>query len=237
MSIKIGTETSSSDTVKIPISVYNNPGICSLKIKIKYDDSILTLKNIELNIKEFGENFTACVPYSNPQVISFVSPFKEIKYNGSFAILEFKISGKAKDGDIAKIIIDISKDDIFDYNLNTVSANIINGEVRIRKNTKSVYSVSIDDLDLKYKSLAKIVPDINADNGTDYTVSYSSSNNNILSVDQKGNVYGAKCGNATIVCTVKDSNGKTISDNCNVNVNYSFGQWLIKILLFGWIWY
>ncbi len=44
-------------------------------------------------------------------------------------------------------------------------------------------------------------------------------------------------GTATITCTVTDSNGNTVQDTCKVTVKYSFGQWLIVILLFGWIWH
>ena len=68
-------------------------------------------------------------------------------------------------------------------------------------------------------------------------ISYESSDTNFATVDQNGKIYGAKKGTATITCTVTDSNGNTVQDTCNVTVKYSFGQWLIVILLFGWIWY
>ena len=90
---------------------------------------------------------------------------------------------------------------------------------------------------MNYKKSAKINPSITADDGAEYTVKYSSSNTSVARVDDNGNVYGAKRGSATITCTVTDSNGNTVSDSCNVTVKYSFGQWLIIILLFGWIWY
>ena len=71
----------------------------------------------------------------------------------------------------------------------------------------------------------------------DCEVSFSSSNPKAVKVDENGNIYAAKRGSATITCTVTDEFGNTVSDSCNVNVKYSFGQWLIKILLFGWIWF
>lgn len=78
---------------------------------------------------------------------------------------------------------------------------------------------------------------ITVDDGAKYTVKYSSSNTKVATVDENGKVYAAKKGSATITCTVTDSNGNTVQDTCKVTVKYSFGQWLIKILLFGWIWY
>ena len=101
----------------------------------------------------------------------------------------------------------------------------------------SVKSVSIGDITMNYKKSAKINPTITADDGAEYTVKYSSSDTSVARVDDNGNIYGAKRGSATITCTVTDSNGNTVTDTCNVNVKYSFGQWLIVILLFGWIWY
>lgn len=102
---------------------------------------------------------------------------------------------------------------------------------------KNVKSVSIDDITLNYKKSTTITPSITADEGAKYTVTYSSSNAKVATVDQNGKVYVAKKGSATITCTVTDSNGNTVQDTCKVTVKYSFGQWLIKILLFGWIWY
>ena len=101
----------------------------------------------------------------------------------------------------------------------------------------NIKSVSINDISLNYKKSATIKPTIKADEGAKYTVKYSSSNTKVATVDENGKVYAAKRGSATITCTVTDSNGNTVHDTCKVTVKYSFGQWLIKILLFGWIWY
>ena len=109
--------------------------------------------------------------------------------------------------------------------------------IELSDSPTGVKSVSISDITLNYKKSAKINPKIDAEKGTEYSVSYTSSNPKVATVDENGKVYGAKKGSATITCTVTDSNGNTVSDTCKVTVKYSFGQWLIKILLFGWIWY
>lgn len=101
----------------------------------------------------------------------------------------------------------------------------------------SVNSVSVSDVTLNYKKSATIKPTVKADDGAEYTVEYSSSNTKVATVDENGKIYGAKKGSATITCTVTDSNGNIVADTCKVTVKYSFGQWLIVILLFGWIWY
>ena len=100
-----------------------------------------------------------------------------------------------------------------------------------------IYSVDVSDIKLNYKKSTTLKPTIKADEGAKYTVKYSSLNTKVATVDENGKVYAAKKGSATITCTVTDSNGNTVQDTCKVTVKYSFGQWLIKILLFGWIWY
>ena len=110
-------------------------------------------------------------------------------------------------------------------------------EYAIVEQSANVKSVSVSDIKLNYKKSTTITPSITADEGAKYTVKYSSSNTKVATVDDNGKVYAAKKGSATITCTVTDSKGNTVQDTCKVTVKYSFGQWLIKILLFGWIWY
>ncbi len=107
----------------------------------------------------------------------------------------------------------------------------------IKKIAKKVNSVDISDISMNYKASTTIVPVINADNGVEYTVTYSSSDPSVATVDENGNVYASGKGSAEITCTVTDQYGNVVTDTCDVNVSYSFGQWLIIILLFGWIWY
>ena len=109
--------------------------------------------------------------------------------------------------------------------------------IELSDSPTGVNSVSISDITLNYKKSAKINPKIDAEKGTEYSVSYTSSNPKVATVDDNGTVYGAKKGSATITCTVTDSNGNTVSDTCKVTVKYTWWQWIIKIVLFGWIWY
>ncbi|MBQ7579774.1 MAG: leucine-rich repeat protein [Clostridia bacterium] len=103
-------------------------------------------------------------------------------------------------------------------------------------------SVSIGDISLGYKSSAVITPKIDAVDGAKYDVTYSSSNPSAVSVDNSGRVtsnktFGFTPGSTVITCTVTDSNGNTVTDTCTVTVQFSAIQWIIKIVLFGWIWY
>ena len=100
-----------------------------------------------------------------------------------------------------------------------------------------VYGVSVSDVSLDYKATATITPAVKADKGANYTVTYSSSDPSVANVDANGKVTATGTGNATIICTVKDTQGNTVTDTCEVEVKYNWWQWIIVIVLFGWIWY
>ena len=101
----------------------------------------------------------------------------------------------------------------------------------------SVNGVSIDNLSMQYKTSLALTPVITVDSGVEYTVSYSSSDPSVATVDENGNVYAAGKGTAEITCTVTDEYGNVASDTATVEVKYVWWQWIIVILLFGWIWY
>lgn len=82
-----------------------------------------------------------------------------------------------------------------------------------------------------YKSTAKI------GYKSDYSakqIKWESSNTKVATVDNQGNVTMTGKGTATI--TAKSTDGLA-SAKCTVEVGYSTIQWIIIIVLFGWIWY
>ena len=100
-----------------------------------------------------------------------------------------------------------------------------------------VHSVSINDINIIYKEESVLYPIIEKDTDAKYSIEYSSSNSDIVTVDENGNLFAKNAGNAEITCTITDSEGNTVSDTCAVNVKISWWQWLIKIILLGFIWY
>ncbi len=102
---------------------------------------------------------------------------------------------------------------------------------------KNVKSVSIDDISLNYKKSTTLKPTIKADDGAKYKVEYSTSNAKVATVDKNGKVTATKRGSGTATITCTDSNGNVVKDTCKVNVSLTWWQWIITIVLFGWIWY
>lgn len=117
------------ETVDVDIAISNSPGVTSLAFNVTYD-SALTLKNVKFN-SEFGSMVTANTPYSNPQIVSFISPFSTVNYNGTFATLTFAISEEAKDGDKAKVELTYDPDNIIDGNDKPIDINVKSGTITI----------------------------------------------------------------------------------------------------------
>lgn len=65
-------------------------------------------------------------------------------------------------------------------------------------------------------------------------IKWSSSNEKVAKVDDQGNVTMTGKGTATITATSTDG---VATAQCTVKVGYSTLQWIIIIVLFGWIWY
>ena len=103
--------------------------------------------------------------------------------------------------------------------------------------TAEMPTVSVNDIGLNYKKSVALNPSVTVDENASYTVTYTSSDTSVARVDENGKVYGAKKGSAEITVTVTDEYGNTVSDTCKVNVTYAWWQWIIVIVLFGWIWY
>ena len=108
------------------------------------------------------------------------------------------------------------------------------------ENNGKVKSVSVSGLDLNYKSTGKLNPKVETEGNVKYTVTYKSSDSKVATVDNSGNVKGVKewgKKTATITCTVTDEFGNVVTGKCNVTCGYAWWQWIIGIVLFGWIWY
>ena len=107
----------------------------------------------------------------------------------------------------------------------------------IAKLSGKITSVKVDNLTMNYKDTKTLTPTVKVDGKVKYTVTYSSSNTKVAKVDANGKVTATGRGSAKITCTATDEYGYSVSAVSNVKVDYTTSQWLIVILLFGWIWY
>lgn len=89
-------------------------------------------------------------------------------------------------------------------------------------------------LTLYYKDTAVLAPEVYPEGADSSVVYFSSSDENVATVDTDGTVHAVGRGNAIITASSADGHATA---ECPVTVDYTPKQWLIKTILFGWIWY
>ena len=108
----------------------------------------------------------------------------------------------------------------------TVTATTSNGlsascDVRVT-GAGQVYGVALGfNVTLNKREEVTITPNIDADEGVLYTISYLSSDTSVATVNNDGKIIAVSAGTATITCTVTDENGNTFEASIVVVVNNS----------------
>lgn len=88
-----------------------------------------------------------------------------------------------------------------------------------------------ESIDLQYRSSVDLMKYLDGFDSS--KCSFTTSDSSIVSL--KGSTAtGEKRGSATVTVTQTGSSNKA---TINISVSYAWWQWIIKILLFGWIWY
>ncbi len=116
----------------------------------------------------------------------------------------------------------------------TVCGNLIDEEI-IPALTFEKIEINASDISMNYKQTVNINAEIISDRY--YYIEYSSSDTNLVTIDNEGSIYATGTGEAEITVTVYDNYGNEYKDTCTVTVSYAWWQWIIIIVLFGWIWY
>lgn len=91
----------------------------------------------------------------------------------------------------------------------------------------------ISDVSLNYKGTTAL--NLIVDEAVE--VEYTSSNPDVVQVDENGIVTGLKAGVSMITCTMTDAQGNRTVGTCTVKVSYAWWQWIIRVLFLGFLWY
>ncbi len=97
--------------------------------------------------------------------------------------------------------------------------------------------VKAENIVVYYKNTNALETEIKEIEGVEYTAEYLSSDEKVAIVDENGNVTAKGRGTAEITCILTDEYGNVTEDTCTVEVKLFWWQWIIYIVLFGWIWY
>ena len=230
----------SNDGTTLVVSVNLTSGSFNA-LDLSFDVSGLTCKSIAKGSalkNAIGNDETDMIMSTNanaPAGKSNVSCSSSTAYNftGEFITATFTINNSSN----YYFKLNFESCAVMDNKGNSVQVNpSVTGTIK-HTTSATVSSVTVNDVSMNYKKTAKINPVIDAPNGLAYTVEFTSADKSIVTVDENGNVYGAKKGTTKITCTVTDASGNIVEAQSNVEVTYAWWQWIIVIVLFGWIWY
>lgn len=127
------------ELVVVNVSLSGNKGISSLWAKLTWSDK-LELQNAKYAFYDenddsamvaLPENNSAWNTVGNSFVFNWIWAKNELKEDGAFIILTFKVSSSASVGETLAITAEIDDDNLFDSNYNNVAYNLINGGVTV----------------------------------------------------------------------------------------------------------
>ncbi|MCR5010105.1 MAG: Ig-like domain-containing protein [Clostridia bacterium] len=110
------------------------------------------------------------------------------------------------------------------------------GDVAEQEVLKAVKSLIVDrtELSLNYKDSYRLAVEPDPSDAYWPGLKWTSTDEKVATVYQDGTVTAAGRGECVITCATPDG---TVYASTKVTVGYSPLQWIIKIVLFGWIWY
>ena len=117
-------------TIKVTISIEENPGVASLILQIAYDNSLLTLTSVEYNSTIGGQTVNPS-NLSSPVTLYWINAFENMSDDAVFATLTFKANENSMVGASSNIVISYNADDIYNIDEENISLNIQNGKVTI----------------------------------------------------------------------------------------------------------
>jgi len=161
--------------------------------------------------------------FSNRLDLGTVAPGEVIQSNWEIII------GTVSEETLATITVTVGADGLEEKILNK---NITIPVIPIETDIESVM-ITVGTVKMRYKDTYELRTIIVPRNATD-TVVWTSSDENVVTVDNNGVLTSVGKGFATITAATSDG---TLSDTCEVEVFYAWWQWIVKIMLFGWIWY
>ena len=129
--ITIGTVNAvPGDTVVVPISIENNPGIMAITVSITYDSSALTYQSYQ---RGFLKDYTVAA-HPDRNLIRFVNcENRNRRNNGIMVSLEFKVNENAS-FDLHPITIEYKAGDFCNWSLDKLMPDIVPGGVNVAFN-------------------------------------------------------------------------------------------------------
>ncbi|MBO4734006.1 MAG: hypothetical protein J5662_05960, partial [Clostridia bacterium] len=127
-------EANPGDTVDVTISLQNNPGLSSMKLKVAFPEGITLNKPVTYDITSAGGQATQPGKVTSPATLNWVSPFEDVTGDQTFATLSFTVADDATPGDKA-ITVTYDQADVYNLAEDDVVFGITNGKITVADNS------------------------------------------------------------------------------------------------------
>lgn len=125
-------------TLNVNVTLSNNPGIAALKVKLNYDESLLTLNSVTYNTA-MGGTPIAPQQMTSPVTLQWFIGTVDVNYNGVFATLSFTVNETLTSDEETTITVTYDEEDITNTQMDTVPMTVQEG-------TFSIYMVRPGDI-------------------------------------------------------------------------------------------
>lgn len=218
---KVEAELTTGATVKVAINITENPGIVSGKVTVNYDSTALEFVKADFLATAKGLGDSGDSNLNKPGVYVLVFGKDTATANTTFTGKAFELTFKVLDGATAQeypiTLTTNSKYDFLNLDANGVAFQADNGSITLKAKQVAVSKITVSPktLNLEVGQTGTLTATVTPDNATDKTVTWTSSDKNVATVDKdNGTVTPVGEGTATITATA--ANGK--KDTCKVTV-------------------
>ena len=117
------------ETITVTISVQNNPGIASMKLKVAYEDA-LTLTSVDYN-SSIGGQYMQPSKMNSPVTLNWFNGLANSEGDWTFVTLTFVVSEDVEPNTSTSITVTYDADDVYDITENNVHFAVENGTIEI----------------------------------------------------------------------------------------------------------
>lgn len=127
------------ELVTVTLSLKGNKGLCSLWAKLTWSEKLELQdakyeyydENDDSAMVSFPEDGAAWNTVGNSFIFNWIWANKELKEDGAFVTMTFKVSDSAAAGEFLSITAEVDDDNLFNTEYENVGYNLINGGVTV----------------------------------------------------------------------------------------------------------
>ena len=186
--------------VSVTISIDNNPGVASVKLKVQFD-SELTLNSITYNT-ELGGRSQQPETFTSPVTLNWFNGDGNTVGDMAYAVLDFTVAEGAEVR-MHPVTVTYDEDDVYDYSENNIAFDVADGGVNV---TISVTGLALNQTEATVATgdlTCTLTPIFTPSDATDKRVSWKSSDESVATVAD-GTVTLIKYGETVITATSED---------------------------------